>query len=197
MRPLPLLACSFALALGSAACESSQAVAPPKQPAASARTAPAVAVPPAPAAPAGHLARGEVDRVLTQGPPWLLRRVMREEVIRPDGKFAGWRLTGIPEEWTVDLRPGDVVTRVNGLPLETPDQAWEAWKSVAKNAELKITLLRDGGTRELVLPIDGGASSPETLRMLGRDGAPPPRRPQGGGSIQIGGETSSVDEEAY
>jgi hypothetical protein len=34
--------------------------------------------------------------------------------------------------------------------------------------------------------------------MLGGDGAPPPRAPQRrGGSIQIGGEASTTDEEAY
>jgi hypothetical protein len=126
-----------------------------------------------PAVPPGHLSRVEVDRVLvTQGPPWVLRRVICEEVLRNDGKFSGWRLASVPDEWSgIDLKPGDVVTRVNGLPLETPDEAWEAWKSVAGAAELKITVMRDGAARQVTLPIDG-APSAETVSALGRDPGP-------------------------
>jgi hypothetical protein len=140
--------------------------------------------------PPGHLARAEVDRVLTtQGPPWILQRVISEEVLRKDGKFAGWRLVGLPEEWKdLDLRPGDVVTRVNDLPLETPDEAWEAWKSVAKAPQLKISLMRDGAARQLILPIDGPPSA-DTAKTLGRD--PGPSR------ASAPREKSGSDEEVY
>jgi len=117
-----------------------------------------------------------VDRVLVRsGPPWVLRRVQIEEVLRTDGKFAGWRVVGVPEDWRdIDLHPGDIVSRVNGLPLETPDEAWEAWKSVARATDLRVSLTRDGAARTLVLPIDG-PPSPETAMALGREG------PTGGG----------------
>jgi hypothetical protein len=180
-----------------AACASTEAP-PPRPPA----PPPVVAAPAPPAVPTGHLVRAEVDRVLvTQGPPWVLRRIVSEEVMKSDGKFAGWRLVGLPEEWRgIDLRPGDVVTRVNGLPLETPDQAWDAWKSVARAPELKISLMRDGAPRELTLPIDG-APTAETTGALGRDpgpqrpSAPPPAR----SSIQLGGTQTPEpsDEDAY
>ncbi len=192
----PLLAASLVLAIGSAAC--SAAKTPP--PVAAAQPAAArVALPP-PGAPPGHLVRADVDRVLvTQGPPWVLRRVMSEEVLRSDGKFAGWRLIGLPEEWRdIDLKPGDVVTRVNGLPLETPDEAWEAWKSVGRATELKITLTRDGAARQAVVPIDG-APTDDTTKALGRD--PGPQRPTGpaqGRSIPLGGASAdTADEESY
>jgi hypothetical protein len=152
-----------------------------------------------PVVPPGHLARVEVDQVLTsQGPPWVLRRVISEEVMRADGKFVGWRMVGVPDEWRdIDLKPGDIVSRVNGLPLETPDQAWEAWKSVAGAPELKITLMRDGASRQLVLPIDGPVS-PDTSRALGRD--PGPQRATAAPesrSRTIGGAAEPADEEAY
>src|SRR5262245_46472568 len=97
---------------------------------------------PPPPVPPGHVARRDVDLALTRlGLPWLFRRVMREGTVDKAGKFAGWRLIGLPEEWSsVDLRPGDIVNRVNGLPLETPDDAWEAWKSVAKAKEIRLSL---------------------------------------------------------
>jgi hypothetical protein len=186
------------MALALAACAAQQppplAAAPPPKATAAAPAAPAV--------PPGHLARGEVDHVLvTQGPPWVLRRVICEEVIGANGKFSGWRLVGLPEEWKdIDLRPGDIVQRVNGLPLEREDHAWEAWKSVAGATELKITLMRDGAARTLVVPIDG-APSPETLKTLGNGArraaapaAPEPPRSHvlGGGSGEVAG-----DDEAY
>jgi hypothetical protein len=187
-----------ALVLASAACAARSG--PPAEPPPS--DAPVATAPARPVVPPGHLLRAEVDQILvSQGPPWLLRRILSEEVMRADGKFAGWRLVGLPEEWRdVDLKPGDIVSRVNGLPLETPDQFWEAWKSVAGAAEVKISLMRDGAARQVVLPIDG-PPSPETSRALAGDSgprsrapAPAERRGQPLGGNQ-GGQPG--DEEAY
>jgi hypothetical protein len=194
LRLLPAAVAAVALV----ACQEAP---PPRAPVATAKAPVVASAAPAPAAP-GRLKRPEVDQVLVQnGPPWVLRRILSEEVMSRDGKFTGWRLVGLPEEWRgLDLRPGDVVTRVNGLALETPDQAWEAWKSIAKVPEIRITLTRDGASREVVLPIEG-APSPDTLKLLGRDGpaprasAPPP--PSQRGSVQLGGaapEPASDDE---
>jgi len=196
LLPRALIAAS-ALVLG--ACASSAP--PPKAQPTPAPTAAAPAAPTPPPVAPGHLARVEVDRVLTtQGPPWLLRRVMSEEVLRHDGKFAGWRLVGLPEEWRgVDLKPGDVVSRVNGLPLETPDQFWEAWKSVAKATQIKIDLSRDGVARQVVIPIDG-APSADTASAIER-GAGPPRAaapPPTSRSVVLGGAGAEPgDDDAY
>ncbi|APR86730.1 hypothetical protein A7982_12079 [Minicystis rosea] len=191
---LTLAAC--ALALGLAACQEAP---PPRAPAAG-KPAPAASA--APIAPS-RLKRPEVDQVLVQnGPPWVLRRILSEEVMSKDGKFTGWRLVGLPEEWRgIDLRPGDVVTRINGLPLETPDQAWEAWKSVAKAPDLRITITRDGAAREVVVPIDG-APSADTLKHLDTPGpraaAPTPAPPARKGSVQLGGGShDGADEDSY
>ena len=157
---------------------------------------------PAAAAP-GHVLRPEVDRVLVQqGPPWLLRRVMREETFAKDGRFAGWRITGLPEEWrSIDLRPGDVVSRVNGKTLETPEEAWDAWKSVAGAKEIKLAIVRDGAPRDLVIPIDGDPTA-DAVRALEND-TPPSNRPAAKaprGVVQIGGSEPSagdVDNDTY
>jgi hypothetical protein len=190
------------LAAASLAIAACSAPPPPTVPAA-APARPAASAAEGPTAPPGHLLRGEVDRVLvTQGPPWVLRRVISEEVIRNDGKFGGWRLVGLPEEWRgIDVKPGDVVTRVNGLPLENPDEAWEAWKSVGKSADLKLDIVRDGAARQIVIPIDG-APSAETAKALGRDPGPqrpgnPAQNPRG--SIVLGGGTPEPpgNDDAY
>jgi hypothetical protein len=188
-----VVSASLALVSASAACASRHA--PPPAPPNEAR---ASAAPQGPAVPPGHLARAEVDRVLvTQGPPWILRRVLSEEVLRSDGKFIGWRMVGLPEDWRdIDLRPGDIVTRVNGLPLETPDQAFEAWRSVASATAVTLTLMRDGAARQLIIPIDGPVSQ-ETLNALGKE--PGPRQavtPESRGRT-LGGGALDADQEPF
>ncbi len=137
----------------------------------------------------GHLARGDVEGVLRRGPPWLLRRVTMEEVIR-EGRFVGWRLLtlSLPDDWKVDLKTGDVVAKVNGLPLERPDDLWAAWVQLQSAAELRISAERDGRSHDVVLPIDG-PSGPSNLPI---DNEPPPqtRKPSRWQTIVIeSGET--------
>jgi S1-C subfamily serine protease len=125
-------------------------------------------------APPGHAARANVEHALSAGPPWLIRRVLHEPVVDKAGHFQGWRITGVPEEWSdVDLRPGDVVSKVNNHPLETPDDAWEAWKSVGRAREIRVRIERAGVSREVVVPIDGDPSA-AVVRALESD-TPPPR----------------------
>ena len=199
MRASPwfLLASSLALMVAPTGC-SREAQVPAAAPAVAAKPAAAKAGAAAP----GHVARADVDRVLTQmGPAWIFRRVLREETFDKEGRFAGWRLTGLPEEWShIDLKPGDVVTKVNGGALETPEQAWEAWKSVSKARELRISLTRAGKAQELVIPIDGEPTE-ATAKMLERD-APPQRAPKPAGSprgvVHIGADPpAETDEESY
>lgn len=151
---------------------------PPKTAAAKAsagaQVAPAASVTP-PVAP-GHLARGEVEGVLRKGPPWLLRRVTMEEVIR-EGRFVGWRILqlSLPEDWKVDLKPGDIVTKVNGLPLERPDDLWSAWLQLYSAIELRLSCEREGRPVDIALPIDGPSSAAASLAQVDTQPPPPPR----------------------
>lgn len=151
---------------------------PPAAPKAAA-SAPVAKEPEPASLPPGHLSRDVVDKVLGQGPPWILRRVLMEEVIRGD-KFVGWRMLKLPDEWHgVDLKAGDVVTRVNGMPVERPDEFFSAWSSLAVASDLRVAYERDGAARELTYHIDGqpAASPPAALR----EDAPPPPRPRPSG----------------
>jgi hypothetical protein len=143
----------------------------------------AAAAPPPPSAsakpskrdvPPGQLAREDVESVLLRGPAWLLRRVPMEEVIRA-GAFIGWKILALPESWThVELKPGDVVTKVNGATLERPDDFFAAWRNLVSASELRVAYEREGAARELVMPISG-APSKEALEAFESDA--PPRRP--------------------
>ncbi|MFO0589874.1 MAG: serine protease [Polyangiaceae bacterium] len=125
------------------------------------------------AAAPGHLARADVERVLRQGPPWLLRRVVPEEVIR-EGKFFGWRVLSMPDDWKIDLKNGDIVTKVNGLGLERPDDLWSAWMQLQSAVELRVSIERDGKSRDVVLPIDGATTAGASLEKE-LEATPPPK----------------------
>lgn len=126
--------------------------------------------------PPGSLSRRKVDAALKEGPPWLLSRVQVEEVLRK-GAFVGWRVVAMPTGWEgAGLRPGDVVTKVNGLGIEKPDDLFAVWTDVAAAKELRIAYERDGKAEELAMPIVG-AAQPGTKAELEREVPEPQAAP--------------------
>ena len=49
----------------------------------------------------------------------------------------------------LDLKPGDVVTRVNGHSIERPEQALKVWNGLRVASELFVEYERDGRARSL------------------------------------------------
>ncbi len=153
-RVVPLL--SLLLPLASAACASAVRAPPVVQaPAASPAPPPAAS---APAAPADHaVARSAVHAVVSEGLGMFLRRIdLDDQPVFVGGKFHGFRIAGLhdPKFWSgVDLKPGDVVTSVNGFPIERPEQAQTAFESLEVASELRVAVEREGQARELVYPI--------------------------------------------
>jgi type II secretory pathway component PulC len=93
-----------------------------------------------------------VREVLAQGPGAFLQRVAVDD--NPTfiaGKFHGFRIAALRgDAWHgVDLKPGDVVTRINGFPIEHPEEAAEAFYSLKVASELRVEYERDGVPREL------------------------------------------------
>lgn len=118
----------------------------------------ASAKPQTPAASLDHtLARSAVDAVVDQGLGAFLQRVdLDDHPVMADGKFHGFRIANLrgPAFWAgVDLKPGDVVTAVNGFPIERPEQAQTAFESLQVASQLKVDYDRDGKPRELVYAI--------------------------------------------
>jgi type II secretion system protein C len=110
-----------------------------------------------PATPDHTLARSAVKAVVDQGLGAFLQHVeLDEQPVMAAGKFHGFRIANLrdPNFWSgVDLKPGDVVTAVNGFPIEHPEQALTAFESLQVASELKVTYDRDGKPRELVYAI--------------------------------------------
>lgn len=103
--------------------------------------------------PAYTLRRSTVKEAL-KSPGVLFQHVVLDtQPVFVAGKFHGFRiaeLRGGPDEWKgIDLKPGDVVTSVNGFPIERPEQALEAFQSLSVASELRVDLEREGEPRSL------------------------------------------------
>lgn len=115
-----------------------------------------VDVPPAaPPASEGTIARAELDATLEAGIGRFLQRVTTEPHLDA-GRFVGHRVTELRGELFtgVDLRPGDTLLRINGLPLERPEEAMAIWDALRVASELTIDLLREGERRQLRFAIE-------------------------------------------
>jgi type II secretory pathway component PulC len=158
MRIVLMFACVVPL-LVPAGCGGGKKASPPAQgpaPTASSPRRSATAKAEAPAPP-GHLPRSAVLATLSHGLGAFLGRLDTEPVV-DSGHFRGWRIVRVADRdpmWKgVDLGPGDVVTRVNGKPIERPEQALNAFQGLAIDPQLRVAYERNGKPRELVYVID-------------------------------------------
>jgi type II secretory pathway component PulC len=111
---------------------------------------------PAPVADAvgDHTLRRSVVRSVVKGGLGLfLQRVtLDDQPVTRDGHFHGFRISALTDAafWRgVDLRPGDVIVRVNGMPIEHPEEALEAFHSLEVASELRVAYERQGERREI------------------------------------------------
>ena len=108
-------------------------------------------------APAGTLRRSEVRQALSAGLGAFLQNVtvdVDHPVFR-EGRFVGFRIAELRGAgWSgVDLKVGDVVTAVNGFSIERPEQAQQAFLSLAVASELRVDYEREGQPRSMRLAI--------------------------------------------
>lgn len=101
-----------------------------------------------------QLKRAEVKAAIGRGLGVFLQNVSVDDYpVMKDGRFYGFRLKAVNPDWVIDLRPGDVITRVNGQAIEHPEEADAALRSLEKAPALKVDYERDGKPRTLELPI--------------------------------------------
>ena len=147
-----LVAVSFLCAV---ACGGAAPPPPSSPPAASASAR--VAAPVAARGSEHKLPRSAVHAVVAQGLGVFLQRVeVDDHPVMTGGRFHGFRIAALRDApfWAgVDLKPGDVVTSVNGMPIERPEQAQTAFDSLEVASELRVAFERDGRPQELVYAI--------------------------------------------
>jgi S1-C subfamily serine protease len=105
--------------------------------------------------PAGVLWRDDVVRTVDQGLGRFLQHAELEPALE-DGRFRGFRIVQLVPEgfWQgVDLKPGDIVTRVNGKPIERDIDAYEVFVSMKTADSIRVSLVRGGTPLEVALRI--------------------------------------------
>jgi type II secretory pathway component PulC len=133
------------LAFGVVACGGS---APPPAPVPPPAPAP-VAVPAS--VPAGTLRRADVNAVIDAGFARFLQTLDVEPSL-DSGRFRGWTIVELRSEELfggVDLKEGDVVTSVNGLPIERETEAFNAFESLRGAEQITVAYARAGTSRTL------------------------------------------------
>jgi S1-C subfamily serine protease len=162
MRPsvfvAPLLTSTLALALVACGVAEPQPATPPRLKAA------AVPAPYVEPGPKDAVSRASVDATLKGGLGKFLGYVDIEAAVEK-GKFVGWRvleLRGPQGTWDgVDLKVGDIVTSLNGFPIEREYQADKAFHSLSVASEIRVGLIRGGKKSELRLAIvEEGEAAP-------------------------------------
>lgn len=104
--------------------------------------------------PVTALKRSAVKETIAQGLGAFLQNVTVDDwPVMHAGKFHGFKLRAINADWNVDLKPGDIVTRINGIVPERPEEADAALRSLEEAPALKVEFERDGKEKSLELPI--------------------------------------------
>jgi general secretion pathway protein C len=146
---------------------------------------------PAPALPAQMPTAGDVqilDRMkkLIERDPGVIGDVMRPQPVFAEGKQRGYRVYPGRNRAAfsrLGLRPGDLVTAINGTPLDDPARGNEIFRTLGSSAEARVTVMRSGRQQELTLNMAQVANEAEQL-------AAPPAVPDAAAAALGGGDTT-------
>lgn len=86
--------------------------------------------------------------------PQRLMDVIRAMPVMDHGKLTGYRIypAGNPSQFNqLGLKPGDVVSAVNGIPLTDPAQGMRVLSSLKTSEQVSVTLIRNGQTQTQIL----------------------------------------------
>jgi general secretion pathway protein C len=113
--------------------------------------------PPMPTAAAeGNEAMIDRMRKLVNDDPGLLSQVMRPQPVFAGGEMKGFRVYPGANRQAfsrMGLRAGDMVTAINGTPLNDKDRAQEIFGTLGSSTDARVTITRNGRQQELVLNI--------------------------------------------
>jgi general secretion pathway protein C len=128
-------------------------------------------------------------RELVSRDPGIIGDIMRPEPVFAGGKQQGFRVyPGRDRDafMRLGLRPGDLVTAVDGTPLDDPARAEQILNTLGSSSEAHITVLRNGQQQDLTLDLAAVEQEAESLAgsQNGASGPPPQRtmpfaRPRG------------------
>jgi general secretion pathway protein C len=105
-------------------------------------------------------------RKLMTDQPGLMADIMRPQPVFADGKQRGYRVyPGRNRQAFIrlGLRPGDLVTAINGTPLDDPNRGPEIFRTLGSSSEARITVMRNGAQQDLNLNMAQVAQEAEAL----------------------------------
>src|SRR3954470_20516511 len=144
------------------------------------RSAGSLAAPaPPPVAMGGNDATLERMRKLVNDDPGVIGQVLRPQPVFAGGKMKGFRVYPGANRQAfarIGLRAGDLVTAINGTPLDDKDRAQEIFSTLNSSTDARVSITRNGRQQELVLNIAQIAGEAEQLGN-GGDGMMPPDQP--------------------
>jgi len=127
---------------------------------------------------------GQRLATLAQGNAAVLGGLVRAQPVFVGTKLSGYRIypggrTSVGAFTHLGLRPGDLITGVNGTPLDDPARANEILQTLSSLASAQLTIQRNGQTQELSLNLESVASDAENvaaaeIRHEAQQGGPAP-----------------------
>ena len=119
---------------------------------------------PAPAHLPGTIDRATLVTIIDAGLGRFFQQVETAPV-RERGRFVGFRVTALHSSPLIQfessgLQVGDVVHDVNGMAIETPDQAFAAWTSLRTASQVVVAITRGTEARILQFPVTEPVSTP-------------------------------------
>jgi general secretion pathway protein C len=105
-------------------------------------------------------------RKLVTDEPGLIGQIMRPQPVYAGGQMRGFRLYPGANRQAfarMGLRAGDMVTAINGTPLNDKERAQEIFGTLASSTDARITITRNGRQQDLVLNIAQVTAEAEQL----------------------------------
>jgi len=93
---------------------------------------------------------------IRQNPSAFMNYVRATPARGSDGKFVGFRLQAGPQRGALKelgLQPGDVVTAINGVQIDSPAKGMKAMQALGEGDNVNVTLLRGGQETSLSLTL--------------------------------------------
>lgn len=112
-------------------------------------------------------------RSMIQQNPGALSDVIRPQQVMVQGKQRGFRVYPgrNPAAFArLGLRPGDLITEINGTPLDDPARGDEIFRTIGSTPEVRVSVTRNGRQNDMVLNMSQIANEAE--QMMAPNGAP-------------------------
>lgn len=130
---------------------------------------------PVPTAVASPSAVDRITRIATEN-PGLIGQIVRAQPVLANGQQRGFRVFPAPNQAPtfarIGLRAGDLVTHINGTPLDDPQRGAEILSTLGSATEARVTVVRNGRQEDVSLNLAEAARQAEAL-----DASPPPPPP--------------------